>query len=101
MPPLLQSCQQIAKKLILIDEPEQTNFKKVPQWLDLVEPSVEGKMEKMAKFWLFFGKKGRYGSKNLIFDKILGYESGHKKKRKEVPKLPDFVDPKTHHHRVK
>ena len=57
MPPLLQSCQKIAKKLILIDEPGQTNFKKVPQWLDLVEPSVEGKMEKMAKFWLFFWEK--------------------------------------------
>ena len=36
-------------------------------------------MEKMAKFWSFFGKKGRYTSKNFIFDKILVDESGEKK----------------------
>ena len=55
MPP--QSCQKVAKKWILSDEPGQTNLKKVPKWLDLVEPSVEGKMEKMAKFWSFFWEK--------------------------------------------
>ena len=82
MPPPLQSCQKVAKKLILSDEPGQTNFKKVPKWLDLVEPSVEGKMEKMAKFWSFFGKKGRYTSVNLIFDKILRDESGSKNGKK-------------------
>ena len=32
MPPPLQSCQKVAKKLILSDEPGQTNFKKVPKW---------------------------------------------------------------------
>ena len=37
MPPL-QSCQKVAKKWILSDEPGQTNLKKVPKWLDLVEP---------------------------------------------------------------
>ena len=58
MPPPLQSCQKLANKLILSDEPEQANFKKVPKWLGLVEPPVEGKLEKMAKFWSFFwGKK--------------------------------------------
>ena len=66
MDPPLQSCQKVAKKLILSDEPGQTNFKKVPKWLDLVEPSVEGKMEKMAKFWSFFWEKGLYTSTNLI-----------------------------------
>ena len=53
----LRSCKRVAKKWILIDEPGQTNLKKVPKWLDLVEPSVEGKMEKMAKFWSFFWEK--------------------------------------------
>ena len=57
MDPPLQSCQKVAKKLILIDEPGQTNFKQVPKWLGLVEPSVEGKLEKMAKFWSFFWEK--------------------------------------------
>ena len=57
MDPPLQSCQKEAKKLILSDEPGQTNLKKVPNWLDLVEPSIEGKMEKMAKFWSFFWGK--------------------------------------------
>ena len=53
----LQSCQKVAKKWILSNESGQTNFKKVPKWLDSMEPSVEGKMEKMAKFWSFFWEK--------------------------------------------
>ena len=52
-----QSCQKVAKKWILSDESGQTNLKKVPKWLDLVEPSVEGKIEKMAKFRSFFWEK--------------------------------------------
>ena len=54
----------------------------------------------MANSGHFYGKKGRYTSKNFIFDKILVDESG-KKKWKKVPKWPDFVDPKTHKYRVK
>ena len=55
------------------DEPGQTNLKKVPKWLDLVEPSVEGKMEKMAKFWSFFwGKRPVYEYKfDFCFAKTL------------------------------
>ena len=66
MPPSLQFCQKVAKKLILSDEPGQTNFKKVPKWLDLVEPSVEGKMEKWPNSGHFFWEKGPYTSKNFI-----------------------------------
>ena len=82
MPPL-QSCQKVAKKWILSDEPGQTNLKRVPNWLDLVEPSVEGKMEKLPNSGHFFGEKGRYTSTNLIFDKILGHESGPKQSGKK------------------
>ena len=56
MPP--QSCQKKeAKKWILSDESGQTNLKNVPKLLDLVKPSVEGKIEKMAKFRSFFWEK--------------------------------------------
>ena len=57
IPTHLQFCEKLGKKLILCDEPGQTNFKKVPRWLGLVEPSVEGKLEKIAKFWSFFWGK--------------------------------------------
>ena len=57
-PPILP---KISKKVDLSDKPGQTNLKKMSKWLDLVKPSVEGKMEKMAKFWSFFwGKRPVY-----------------------------------------
>ena len=78
-----QYCQKKAKQWILIDDSGKKKLKKVPKWPDFVEPSVQGKMEKMAKFWSFFWEKCRYTSVNMILTRFQMTNQGKNGKKNQ------------------